>query len=132
MIAGLGARVHLFVRPEERERFAALFRDVLQCDVRELEFGLPYPIVRVSFPDGSAISIEFTQLVPPEAHAPINDANALRGAWIEFRTADVSAVQQRLDDAGVPSFSHPGSAHRYFCAPGGQVFRIIALDYRGP
>jgi hypothetical protein len=40
MIEGLGARVHLFVRPAFRERFIALFRDALQCDVRELDFGM--------------------------------------------------------------------------------------------
>lgn len=31
MLAGLGARVHVFVRPKDRERFLIVFRDVLKC-----------------------------------------------------------------------------------------------------
>jgi hypothetical protein len=132
MIAALGARIHLFVRPEFRERFTALFRDVLACDVRELDFGLPYPILLVAFPDGSAFSAEFSDLAHQPATENPDDANAFRGAWIEFRTGDVPGAQEGLERAGIPSFSHPGSPHRYFAAPGGQVFRLLDLDYRGP
>lgn len=131
MIEALGARVHLFVRPECREAFTALFRDTLQCDVRELDFGMSQPILLVRFSDGSAFSVEFTELALEPA-ASVDDAHAFRGAWLEFRTRDVDAVHRRLDDAGIPSFSHPPSAHRYFSAPGGQVFRILDLEYTGP
>jgi hypothetical protein len=131
MIAALGARVHLYVRPDYRERFTALFRDVLNCTVREIEFGLAHPILLVSFPDGSAFSVEFSDEAPAEP-AIADDAHAPRGAWIEFRVNDVSAVQTALRGAGVRSFFHTGSTHEYFMAPGGQVFRVIALDYTGP
>ncbi len=132
MLAGFGARVHLFVHPELRGRFTALFRDVLACEVRELDFGLPQPILLVPFPDGSAFSVEFSDLAVLQTHEPIDFAHAFRGAWIEFRTGDVAAVHEALDRAEVPSFSHPASPHRYFSAPGGQVFRILDLAYRGP
>jgi hypothetical protein len=132
MIAGLGARVHLFVRPELREHFTALFRDVLECDVRELDFGLPHPILLVSFSDGSAFSVEFSDLAPQASPEKPADENSFKGAWIEFRTGDLAGVHQRLDTAGIPSFSHPASPHRYFVAPGGQVFRILDLAYHGP
>jgi hypothetical protein len=131
MIAGLGTRVHLFVRPEYRERFTALFRDVLGCDARELDFGMSHPILLVSFGDDTAFSVEFSDAAPQEP-AIVEDAHVFRGAWIEFRTDDVAGVQQKLRDAGVPSFSHPPSPHTYFSAPGAQVFRIIELNYRGP
>jgi hypothetical protein len=120
MIAALGARVHVIVRPIQREAFTALFRDVLQCQTRELDFGMPLPILLITFPDGSAMSAEFT------------GDDDVRGTWIEFRVADVAAVQARLEDAAIHSFTHPGSPHHYFTAPGGQVFRVIHLDYRGP
>ncbi|MFN2450027.1 MAG: hypothetical protein ABR508_09635 [Candidatus Baltobacteraceae bacterium] len=125
MISGLGARVHLFVRPADREAFIGLFHEVLQCTVRELEFGLPHPIVLVSFPDGSALSVEFNADTPTQR-------STLSGAWIEFRTADPQNVQRKLLDAGVEHFSHPASPHRYFRAPGGQVFRVLDLKYAGP
>jgi hypothetical protein len=80
MIASLGARVHLFVRVEHREQFTALFREVLQCEVRELEFGLPYPVLLVSFADGSAFSVEFTPLAPEGPAKPVTDENCSRGA----------------------------------------------------
>jgi len=132
MIAGLGARVHLFVRPEFRDRFTALFKDVLGCDVRELEFGLPHPIVLVSFADGSSFSVEFSHLAPRQSSDEPRYENAFKGAWIEFRTDDLAAVHERLDRAHIPSFAHPASPHRYFVAPGGQVLRILDLAYVGP
>ena len=65
-LTGLGARVHLFVRPESRERFIALFRDVLDCSVAELDFGMGRPIMLVRFGDGSSFSVETSELAPAE------------------------------------------------------------------
>ena len=126
-IVGLGARVHLFVQPQTRDAFTSLFRDVLGCEVAELDFGMPQPILLVSFGDGSAFSVEFTELAPEP-----DGEEALRGAWLEFRTTDVEGYQQKLRDAGIVEFRHPGSSHAYFIAPGGQVFRLIDVAYRGP
>ena len=114
----------MFVRPTHRRQFTGLFRDVLDCDVRELDFGLQLPILLVSFADGSAFSVEFSQDAP--------DEDAFCRTWIEFRTHDVAAIQQKLLEAGVRSFMHPASPHTYFTAPGGQVFRILDVGYRGP
>jgi hypothetical protein len=63
-IQGLGPRVHLFVRPGARGAFTSLFRDTLGCEVVERDFGLQYPVVLVSFSDGSRFSAEFTDLAP--------------------------------------------------------------------
>lgn len=132
MITSLGARVHLSVRPLARERFITLFRDVLECEVRELDLGTENPILLVWFPDSSSFSVEFSDLAPEEPASPLTYERAFRGAWIEFRTPDLQAIHERLDDAAVPSFSHPASPHRYFSAPGGQVFRVLDSEYRGP
>ena len=132
-ITALGARVHLFVRPEDREGFTTLFRDILGCDVTELDFGLPHPILLVSFRDGSAFSVEFSELAPGDnSGGTVDDTTAFRGAWIEFRTTDVPGTQQKLREAGIPEFRHPGSNHVYFSAPGGQVFRLLDVSYVGP
>ncbi len=125
-------RIHLFVRPQARERFISLFKDVLGCDVAELDFGLAYPILLVSFPDGSRFSVEFSDLAPKEKDGgSVDDTSASRGGWIEFRTTDVSGYQQKLREAAIPEFRHPGSNHVYFSAPGGQVFRLIDVSYVG-
>ncbi len=131
LLVALGARVHLFVRPEIRESFLALFRDVLGCPVVERDFGLPYPIALVAFPDGSAFSVEVGPLAA-DTPSVIDDEHAPRGAWIEFRTPDLEATLAALRSAGIPEFSHPGSPHAYFIAPGGQVFRVLDVAYTGP
>ena len=132
-IVGLGARVHLFVQPHARRRFRWLFEEVLGCSVVERDFGLEHPIMLVTFADGSAFSVEFTGLAPAGAPPPeLDDEHAFRGAWIEFRTRNVAACQDRLRRAGVPEFQHRGSQHVYFSAPGGQVFRLLDVDYQGP
>jgi hypothetical protein len=132
-ITGLGARLHLFARPGANERFIWLFKDVLGCDTVDRDFGLPYPILLVSFPDGSAFSVEFSDLAPEDKGGDsVNDTSAFRGAWIEFRTTDVPGFQHKLREAGIPEFRHPGSTHVYFSAPGGQVFRLLDVPYDGP
>jgi len=131
-LTALGARVHLFVQPAARAAFTTLFKDVLACDVSELDFGLAHPILLVRFDDGSAFSVEFTELAPTMNPEATDDERASRGAWIEFRTPDVEGTQAALRAAGVPEFRHPGSKHAYFVAPGGQVFRVLDVGYVGP
>ncbi len=131
-IVELGARVHLFVQPRARDAITSLFRDVLGCEVRELDFGMEQPILLVQFENGSGFSIEFTELAPSEfAGDTLDDEHAFRGAWIEFRTSDLSGNQAALRRAGIPEFQHRGSNHLYFSAPGGQVFRLLDVGYRG-
>ena len=131
-IVGLGARVHVFVRPEDRTSFTALFRDVLGCGVMERDVGLAHPILFVAFGDGSGFSVEFSELAHQPPAEPIDDATASHGAWIELRTADLAGCQQRVREAGISEFLHPGSSHVYFSAPGGQVFRILDVASVGP
>lgn len=132
-LVGLGARVHLFIRPDARDAFARLFRDVLGCTVLEREFGLDHPILLITFTDGSAFSVESTVLAPyVDVADGIDDEHAFRGAWLEFRTRELDQLQAVLRNAGVPEFRHPGSSHAYFVAPGGQVFRLLDVAYTGP
>ena len=132
-LIGLGARVHLFVQPEWRAAFAAVFRDVLGCGVLERDFGLEHPVLLVRFDDGSSFSVESSKHAPSPLPTRLTvDAEAFRGAWIEFRVRRVDLVQARLREAGVPEFRHLGSAHAYFVAPGAQVFRILDADDVGP
>ena len=132
-IVALGARVHIFVKPRAREAFTSLFRDVLGCDVVELDFGLQYPVLLVLFSNESRVSVEFTEQAPAEWEGDtLDDDHAFRGAWIEFRTTDVAGHQEALRRAGIREFRHTGSHHDYFSAPGGQVFRLIDVAYEGP
>jgi hypothetical protein len=132
-ILALSPRVHLFVRPGARGAFTSLFRDTLGCQIAERDFGLQHPVLLVSLSDRSRFSAEFTGLAPegPPGDA-VSDDESFRGAWLEFRTTDLAGVQQKLRSAGVPEFRRGGSTHAYFVAPGGQVFRLVDVDYEGP
>lgn len=132
-IRGLSPRVHLFVRPGARAAFTSLFRDTLECEVVERDFGLQYPVALVSFSDGSRFSAEFTDLAPEVAPGDaVSDDQSFRRAWLEFRTTDLAGDQQKLRSAGIPEFRHRGSTHAYFVAPGDQMFRLVDVDYEGP
>lgn len=125
--------MHLFIRPEARHAFSGFFRDLLGCTVLERDFGLEHPILLVPFLDGSAFSVESTDLAPSaDVTGEIDDEQAFRGPWVEFRTRELDRLQAVLRGAGVPEFRHPGSRHAYFVAPGGQVFRILDVAYTGP
>lgn len=66
LVTALGAPVHLLVLPEARARFISLFRGILQCVTKELAFGLTYSILLVSFSDGSAFSVKFSDRAAEE------------------------------------------------------------------
>ena len=122
-ITALGARIHVFVRPEARDAFTALFRDVLDCDIVERDFGLPHPILLVQFPDRSGFSIEFSDLATADPPGDtLTDASAGRGAWIEFRTTDVAGYQQRLRQAGIRSSVTPAALTRTSALPAARCF----------
>src|SRR5438105_14748343 len=111
-IRGLGPRVHLFVQPGARGAFTSLFRDTLGCEVVERGSGLQYPVVLVSFSDGSRFRVEFTDLAPEGAPGDaVSDDRSFRGAWLEFRTTDLAGDHQKLRSAGIPEFRHAGSTH---------------------
>ena len=96
------------------------------------DFELPHQILFVGLDDGSAFSVEFTDLAPPQSPWALDRRRVgAPGPWIEFRTADLSGTQERLRKSGIPEFRHPGSSRIYFSAPGGQVFRLLDVTYVG-
>ncbi len=46
------------------------------------------------------------------------------GAWIELAVDDEVAVARALAEQSLQPFDHTDKEHSYFCAPGGQVFRL--------
>ncbi len=115
--AALSNRLHLFARPSHRDAMRVFFTEVLDCTYDEVDGGLEHPVAIVRAARG-AFSIEYRD----DAYAA---DETWRGAWIEFAVDDREAMQQRLREAGVPEFRHPGSAQLYYRMPNGQVFRVI-------
>jgi len=93
--------LHGFAHPDTRQAMQQFYGTLLGCSVRELDFGLKHPIMLITTAGGS-FSVEFVD----DASDP---EQPWRGAWIEFITDDVPALQQRLRDAKTPEFRHPGA-----------------------
>ena len=114
-------RVHVFARPEFKERLTWCFTTVLGCDpALSLNApGLSEPILAFRFPHGGALSVEFTDDAPEQRQAR-------RGAWLEIKADDPAALQEKILAAGLPLVTHPATTTFYFAAPGCQVFGIVS------
>ncbi len=117
MTTALPNRVHIFAHPDTKDRLTAFFRDILGCEV----IAVPgTPIVAFRFSNNGSLSIEFTE-------AALNQQQALHSAWLEVRSDDTAALQQKVLDAGLLQVKYPLTDRFYFQAPGGQVFGIAEL-----
>lgn len=119
MIA-LSNSVHIYVRPESREKLVWCFTSILGCEPVASSDApdLPAPILAFRFPGGGALSVEFTE-------DALDEHQARKGAWLEVKAADAETVQRRVIEAGLPVLIHPANNHFYFATPGGQVLRIV-------
>ena len=118
----LSNRVHIFARPHFKDDLIWCFGSVLECgDPVSIRLpGVPEPVLGFRFPDGGALSIEFTDEAP-EAH------HRRGGAWLELQSDDPSALRDKIPAAGLPEVEHAGHDF-YFAAPGGQVFSVEAAS----
>jgi hypothetical protein len=116
MITAFGTRAHLYARPETREPLRKFLTEILEASPQEIP-GTAMLVCRMAH--GTSISFEFT------ADAP--DPGAARGAWLELRTDDPVALQQRVGAAGLPRVEHPVTGRFYFRSPDGQVWGIADL-----
>jgi hypothetical protein len=119
MIA-LSNSVHLYARPDTKEKFLEFFTSILglQAHASSDALGSPEPIYAFKFSNGASLSVEFTE-------DALSDEQAQRGAWLELRTKDAASLQRKVQEAGLKRVVHPYTPFFYIQAPGGQVFRIV-------
>ena len=120
MIA-LSNSIHLYARPETKEKFLEFFTSILGLEAVESSdaLGSSEPIYAFEFSNGAGLSVEFTE-------DALDDQHAQRGAWLELRTDDAMGLQQKVQAFGLPRVVHPYTPFFYIQAPGGQVFRIVS------
>lgn len=111
MIA-LSNRMHIFARPDVRERLTEFFTAILGCAVESVP-GTSILLVR--FPNTN-LTVDFTDDAPGEQQAR-------RGAWLELKADDPAALKQKILAAGLPQISY-AAGRFYFQSPGGQVWGI--------
>ncbi len=56
----------------------------------------------------------------------LDEQQARRGAWLEVRVDDPSALKQKILDAGLPQVEYIATNTFYFVVPGGQVLGIVS------
>jgi catechol 2,3-dioxygenase-like lactoylglutathione lyase family enzyme len=57
----------------------------------------------------------------------LDPAHFLKAIYLELATDDVEAMRRKIAKSGVKVIEIP-DPHFYFQAPGGQVFKLVALD----
>jgi hypothetical protein len=114
-MAQIGLNHHLNVANTLKRETRALYEGVLEARMHS-----PRPEVEIfTFANGSGIGVSYID--PAEALTP---AQHRRAVWLEFEVDDEPAAVAGLARLGLEPFEYFDKAHRYFQAPGGQVFRL--------
>ena len=113
-------RAHTFARPNSKEKLTEFFTNILGCEAVMIPEGpgLPTPAIAFRFPGGGSLSFEFTE-------DALDEKQARRGAYLELKTDDPSALKEKILELGLPRVEeYISNDYFYFQAPGGQVLRI--------
>jgi hypothetical protein len=111
----IGLNHHLTVANTLQRQARALCEGVLGANVTSPRSELEI----FQFGNGSAIEVSYvdpSQALTPEQH--------LKAIWLEFEVEDEKATAAKLEALGMWPFEYFDKAHKYFQAPGGQVFRL--------
>jgi len=122
--AALMNTAHIYARVSEKERLLRFFTEVLGLSPREVTVAYVTanePMYAVTFANGAALSVEFT-------NDALTDQAAERGAWLELSVTDRDVVVAKALAFGAKRIVHPATPFVYLQAPGGQVFRIVGRD----
>jgi hypothetical protein len=111
----IGLNHHLSVANALKQQTRALYEGVLGASVTS-----PRPDTEIfKFVNGSGIGVSYvdpSQALTPEQH--------LKAIWLEFEVKDEKTTVAKLEALGIRPFEYFDKAHKYFQAPGGQVFRL--------
>lgn len=111
----LGNHTAVFAPRAERERMRSFYRDVLGATARvESE-----AVDRWQLGD--------THFCFVWQDSALDPAHFLKAIYLELATDDIDGMRRRIVDAGVTVIDIP-DPHLYFQAPGGQVFKLVAID----
>jgi hypothetical protein len=111
----IGLNHRLSVASTHKQQTRALYEGVLGATATS-----PRPeVVIFTFVNGSGIGVFYVdpdRVLTPEQH--------LKAIWLEFEVEDENATAAKLEALGMRPFEYFDKAHKYFQAPGGQVFRL--------
>lgn len=114
-MASSGKNLKITVDRAHRATTRRLFTEILGCSSKA-----PVPDLEVyQFDDGFGLGAYYVDA--SEALAP---SEQLKAPWLEFLVDDPDRSARELAALGIEPFEYSDKNHRYFCAPGGPVFRL--------
>ena len=116
----LGNHVKMTVAAALRARTRDFYAGLLGCRVLESPMA---DLDLYEFAEGVVVGLFFVD----EAEAP-SEADCLKGTWLEIKVDDPAHWKARLQSFGVQEVEFPDPTRFFFQAPGGQVFRLAAMD----
>ena len=116
ILSQIGINHRLSVANSYKQQTRALYEGVLGATVTSSRSGIEI----FTFTNGSGIGVfyvEPSQALTPEQH--------LKAIWLEFEVEDEQAAAAKLEALSMRPLDYFNKAHKYFQAPGGQVFRLV-------
>ena len=110
----IGNHSKIIARRSDQERIRSFYRDVLGCTLTKETPDVDY----IKFHEGFFVAVLYQDSVS-------SDEELRRSIWLELRCDDPEELQKRILARGVHRIDMPDTAHLYFQAPGGQVFRVV-------
>ena len=108
------------VKPGHRDAMRALFLKGFDAALSTPSEGLD--LFKLS--DGLSVGVFYED-------DALDEAQARKGAWLEFAVDDAAAGAELLEKLGVARVAFSDTSHAYFQAPGGPVFRIAGAASAG-
>ncbi len=120
-MARFGDHLKMHLPHSKREQAREFYEDLLGC---KLLPQTPFPDLDLyEFDDGTVLGLFFV-----DADQALAEPEYLKAPWLEIKVEDPRELRDRLEDFGVTRVDFPDPTRFYFQAPGGQVFRLAALD----
>lgn len=111
----LGNHTAVFAARSEQDKIRRFYRDVLGG------------AVRVETDEVDRFQLDDVHFCFVWQDAALDPNHFLKATYLELATDDEEAMRRRIVDFGVKVLEIP-DPHLYFQAPGGQVFKLVAID----
>jgi hypothetical protein len=116
----LGNHSKIVVHKDLKQKVRDFYISLLGCKA----FPAPSSTFELfEFENGFIFGVSFA-----EEGEYLSEDEQLRGTWLELKTDRPQQLKERLLAFGVKQIDYHDKAHFYFQAPGGQIFRLLALS----
>ncbi len=112
----LGNHTATYAARSEQESIRRFYREVLGCKAVETNDNVDH------------LQLDDVDFCFVYQDAALNADDFLKPIYLELKTDNVEQMRDKILAFGVKKLDVPGAGLLYFQAPGGQVFRLVAID----